>query len=176
MRIAALRQRGDHRVLVGARREPQQQVQAGGDALDAAVRAAAVRARRRARRGARGTRGGCGAGGGRARRWRSGARRRARRSPGRRSRPPSARARSPAASSGGATHPAEPQRRRERLRRRAEIDDPVRREPLQRADRRAVVAVLGVVVVLDHDARPTRAARAAAPARAPRRSGTGARA
>ena len=58
------------------------------------------------------------------------------------------------ASSGGATQPAEPQRRRERLRRRAEVDDAVGREPLQRPDRRAVVAVLGVVVVLDHDPAP----------------------
>ena len=52
---------------------------------------------------------------------------------------------------GRGDHPAEPQRRRERLRRRAEIDDAVGREPLQRADRRAVVAVLGVVVVLEHE-------------------------
>ena len=52
---------------------------------------------------------------------------------------------------GGRDHPAEPQRRRQRLRRRAEVDDPLRREPLQRADRRAVVGVLGVVVVLEHE-------------------------
>ena len=50
--------------------------------------------------------------------------------------------------------PPEPQRRRERLRRRAEVDDAVGREPLQRPDRRAVIAVLGVVVVLDHDPAP----------------------
>ena len=45
--------------------------------------------------------------------------------------------------------PAEPQRGRERLARRAGVGDAVGFEALQRADRRAVVAVLGVVVVLD---------------------------
>ena len=50
--------------------------------------------------------------------------------------------------------PAEPQRGRQRLRRRADVDDPVGREALERADRRAVVAVLGVVVVLDHEPAP----------------------
>ena len=55
---------------------------------------------------------------------------------------------------GRGEQPAEPQRRRERLGRGAEIDDAVGREPLQRADRRAVVAVLGVIVVLDHDPAP----------------------
>ena len=45
--------------------------------------------------------------------------------------------------------PAEPQRGRERLARRAGVGDAVGLEALQRADRRAVVAVLGVVVVLD---------------------------
>ena len=50
--------------------------------------------------------------------------------------------------------PPEPQRGRQRLRRRAEIDHPVGREPLQRPDRRPVIAVLGVVVVLEHDPTP----------------------
>ena len=45
--------------------------------------------------------------------------------------------------------PPEPQRGRERLGDRADVRDEVRPQPLQRADRRAVVAVLGVVVVLD---------------------------
>ena len=47
--------------------------------------------------------------------------------------------------------PADPERGRERLARRAGVDDPIGVEALQRADRRAVVAVLGVVVVLDRD-------------------------
>ena len=78
----------------------------------------------------------------------------------------------------GQHEPAEPQRRRERLARRARVDDALGRHALQRADRLAVVAVLGVVVVLDDDraalARPVRAARRGAPARARRPSGTGA--
>ena len=48
--------------------------------------------------------------------------------------------------------PAEPQRRGERLAGRAGVDDSVRLETLQRADGGAVVAVVGVVVVLDGDA------------------------
>ena len=47
--------------------------------------------------------------------------------------------------------PAEPQRGRERLARRAGVGDAVGLEALERADRRAVVAVLGVVVVLDRE-------------------------
>ena len=47
--------------------------------------------------------------------------------------------------------PADPQRRRQHLARGAGVDDAVGREALQRADRGAVVAVLGVVVVLDRD-------------------------
>ena len=47
--------------------------------------------------------------------------------------------------------PAQPQRRRQRLAGRAGVDDPVGLESLEGADRRSVVAVLGVVVVLDHD-------------------------
>src|SRR4051794_1407615 len=45
--------------------------------------------------------------------------------------------------------PADAQRGREALRRRARIDDPLGVQALQRADRAAVVAELGVVVVLD---------------------------
>ena len=45
--------------------------------------------------------------------------------------------------------PARPQRRGQRLADRAEVDHAVRRQPLQRADGCAVVAVLGVVVVLE---------------------------
>ena len=45
--------------------------------------------------------------------------------------------------------PARPQRRGERLADRAEVDDAVRRQALQRADGCAVVAILGVVVVLE---------------------------
>ena len=47
--------------------------------------------------------------------------------------------------------PAEPQRRRERLRRGAEVRDALGVEPLERRERAAVVAELGVVVVLDHE-------------------------
>ncbi len=47
--------------------------------------------------------------------------------------------------------PAESQPRCEQLARAAGVDDALGREPLQRADGLAVVAVLGVVVVLDHD-------------------------
>ena len=46
--------------------------------------------------------------------------------------------------------PAEAQRGRERLRDRVHVHDVVGRQALERADRVAVVAVLGVVVVLDH--------------------------
>ncbi len=49
----------------------------------------------------------------------------------------------------GRDEPAEPQRRRQRLGDRADVDHEVRPQALERADRRAVVAVLGVVVVLD---------------------------
>ena len=60
-------------------------------------------------------------------------------------------------------------------------NDEVRPQPLQRADRRAVVAVLGVVVVLDasiasRSSRPAQQLRAPLGATARRRSGTGARA
>ena len=44
-----------------------------------------------------------------------------------------------------------PERGREGLARRAGVDDPVGVEALERSDGRAVVAVLGVVVVLDCD-------------------------
>ena len=47
--------------------------------------------------------------------------------------------------------PAEPERRRQRLAGRAGVDDAVRRSSLEGPDRRPVVAVLGVVVVLDGD-------------------------
>jgi len=50
---------------------------------------------------------------------------------------------------GRADDPAEPQRRRERLADRSERRDAFRAQPLERADRLAVVAELGVVVVLD---------------------------
>ena len=76
--------------------------------------------------------------------------------------------------------PAEPQRGRERLAHRAGVDDAVGVEALQRADGGAVVAVLGVVVVLDDDrvagAQPGDAARCGARRRARRRSGAGGRA
>ena len=52
---------------------------------------------------------------------------------------------------GGQDQPAEPQPRCERLGRRPAVDDDVGGEALQRTDRVAVVAELGVVVVLDHD-------------------------
>ena len=53
------------------------------------------------------------------------------------------------------TNQPEPQPRREGLARRPGVHDPVRGQPLQGADRRPVVAVLGVVVVLDdHRAAP----------------------
>ena len=99
-------------------------------------RAAPRRAPRPARRGARGSGRACGAGGGRARRGRGSPRTRAARSapcPGRRG-----------TSRGGPRstqvarddEPAEPQRGRERLARRAGVDDPLGLEPLERADRR----------------------------------------
>ena len=47
--------------------------------------------------------------------------------------------------------PAEPEPGREGLARRADVHDAVRRQPLDRADRLPVVAVLRVVVVLDHE-------------------------
>ncbi len=47
--------------------------------------------------------------------------------------------------------PTESQRRRERLARGAQVDDVVGREALQRRERRAVVAELGVVIVVDHN-------------------------
>ena len=60
--------------------------------------------------------------------------------------------------------PAEPHRRGERLAGRARVDDALGRQPLQGADRVAVVAVLRVVVVLDEDrvaiARPVQQRRA----------------
>ena len=49
--------------------------------------------------------------------------------------------------------PPEPQPRRERLARRARVDDPLGPQPLERADRLPVVPELGVVVVLDDPAR-----------------------
>jgi hypothetical protein len=55
---------------------------------------------------------------------------------------------------GGDDEPAEPERGRERLARRAGVDDPLGLQPLQRADRRPVVAVLGVIVVFDRDRVP----------------------
>ena len=51
----------------------------------------------------------------------------------------------------GNDHPAEPQPRRERLADRAGVQHAVGREALHGTDRRAVVAVLGVVVVLQHE-------------------------
>ena len=51
----------------------------------------------------------------------------------------------------GSDQPAEAQGRGQRLARRAEVDDPLGSEALERADRRAVVAELGVVVVLDDE-------------------------
>ena len=51
---------------------------------------------------------------------------------------------------GRGDHPAEPQRGAEDLAHGAAVDDPLGIEALQRPDRRAVVAELGVVVVLDH--------------------------
>ena len=53
--------------------------------------------------------------------------------------------------SGRDNEPADPERRRERLARRARVDDAIEDKALERADGRAVVAVLGVVVVLDRD-------------------------
>jgi hypothetical protein len=56
---------------------------------------------------------------------------------------------------GGYDEPSEPERRSQRLAERAGVHDAVGVKALERADRRAVVAVLGVVVVLDRDrARP----------------------
>ena len=49
----------------------------------------------------------------------------------------------------GQHHPADAQSRRQCLARRADVDHPVRRDALQCADGRPVVAVFGVVVVLD---------------------------
>ena len=46
--------------------------------------------------------------------------------------------------------PTQPQRRRERLAGRPHVDHPVGRQPLQRAERSPVIAILGVVVVFDH--------------------------
>ena len=80
---------------------------------------------------------------------------------------------------GGTIEPAESQARGEDLARRARVHDAVRAEALDRADRLAVVAELGVVVVLDdHGAAPRRPvgeARAAVRAAGRRRSGTGGR-
>jgi hypothetical protein len=47
--------------------------------------------------------------------------------------------------------PSDPERRCKRLARRAAVDDAVGLEALEGADRQAVVAVLGVVIVLDRD-------------------------
>ena len=47
--------------------------------------------------------------------------------------------------------PAEAERRRHRLAHRPRVDDACGIEPLERPDRRAVVAVLGVVVVLEDE-------------------------
>ena len=78
----------------------------------------------------------------------------------------------------GQDHPAQAQRGRERLARGAEVGDAPRAEALQRAQRLAVVAVLAVVVVLDHEGvvrgRPSRAAPRGARGRGRRRWGTGA--
>ena len=49
-------------------------------------------------------------------------------------------------------HPAQPQRRGQRLRHAAQVDDVLGGERRERGHRRAVVAVLGVVVVLDDEA------------------------
>ena len=62
-------------------------------------------------------------------------------------------------SDGGHDEPAQPECRRQRLADRADRDHPVRRQTLHRADRLAVVAELGVVVVLDDDSRRSRAAQ-----------------
>ena len=74
--------------------------------------------------------------------------------------------------------PAEPEPGRERLAGGAGVDHAVGSEALQRADRRAVVAVLGVVVVLDDQrvalARPAARRRRATGPTARRRSATGA--
>ena len=82
-------------------------------------------------------------------------------------------------SAAGHDQPAEPQRGRERLARRAGVDDAVGVEPLERADGGAVVAVLGVVVVLDRDrvvlAQPGEQRGAPLAATARRRSGAGGR-
>ena len=75
--------------------------------------------------------------------------------------------------------PAEPQARSERLGGGPQVHDAVGRQALQRSERRAVVAKLGVVVVLDHQApvaRPLDQRGATPAARARRPSGTGARA
>ena len=48
-------------------------------------------------------------------------------------------------------HPAESQPGRQSLARRADVDDTLRRQPLEGSDRRPIVAILGVVVVLDDE-------------------------
>ena len=113
--------------------------------------AAGRRPRRRARRGGRGSAGACAAGGGRARRARAGRRAAAARAAARLGRLAPCRRAADVGERRRQQQPAEPQRRRERLARRAGVDDALGRHALQRADRRAVVAVLGVVVVLDDD-------------------------
>ena len=107
----------------------------------------------------------CGAGGGRARRGRG----------SRRGRRCSMRAVPRSASSfwwatgstrpGGSDEPAQPQRGRERLARRARVDDVLGVEALERADGGAVVAVLRVVVVLDRRSRPRSRSQATSSAR-----------
>ena len=81
---------------------------------------------------------------------------------------PLARVEQPLAPRLGRDQPAEPQRGRERLGDRPDVDDEVRPQALERADGRAVVAVLGVVVVLDDRSR-----RAARPSAAAPRAGPG---
>ena len=118
---------------------------------------------RPARRAARGSAGACAAGGGRARRGRGSS---ANACWSIRAVPWSARrfsTRSGATQLGRHDEPAQPQRRRQRLAGRAGVDHVLRREALQRTDGGAVVAVLGVVVVLDRDRAGRRAARPAAP-------------
>ena len=76
-------------------------------------------------------------------------------------------------------HPAQPQGRGQRLRHAAQVDDVLGRERRERGHRGPVVAVLGVVVVLDHQPsgrgpRPVQQRAPARRARGRRRSGTGA--
>ena len=127
-------------------------VQPGGDARDRGVRELVGERLRRARRGGRGS------GARMRRRWRSSSPR-SRKSRERLLVDPRACRRSARQLLGADRleqrrrddEPAEPERRRERLAGRAGVDDAVGLEALERADGRAVVAVLGVVVVLDRE-------------------------